>query len=148
MKPFKTIFLTFAVIFSFTACEFNNPTDGFNVEGNIANIQDYPSNKVIAFLPGNNFNFKVKISESKLSNNWFSLFLPYELKDKYCDAIATKTHILYDDEFESFLTISNTAFAILNSRIVRLSKAQLSRNIILRNIFVAPDTAYFFCFKV
>jgi len=106
MKPFKTIFLTLAVIFSFTAC-YKTPTEGFKVEGSIANIQDYPSNEVMVFLPGNNFNFKVKISESKLSNNWFSLFLPYELKDKYCDAIDTKKYIFFNPEFESYLTISN-----------------------------------------
>ena len=107
MKTFKTIFLSLAVIFSFTACEFNSPTEGFKVEGSIYSLKDYPSNEVMAFLSGVNFKFGTKISESKLENNYFSLFLPYELKDRYCDAIATKTQILYDDEFESYLTISN-----------------------------------------
>jgi len=107
MRAFKTIFLTFAVVFFFTACEFNSPTEGFKVEGSISGFKDYPSNEVMAFIPGNNFSFKVKISESKLNNNYFSMFLPYELKDKHCDAIAIKEFILYDDEFESYLTISN-----------------------------------------
>jgi len=105
MKTLKTIFFTLAVIFSFTAC-YEPPTEGFKVEGSIANFQDCPDNKVMAFLPGDNYDFKVKISESKLNNNYFSMFLPYELKDRYCDAIATK-YILYSYELESYLTVSN-----------------------------------------
>jgi len=107
MKTFKTIFLTLAVIFLFTAC-YNTPTKGFKVEGSIENIQDYPSNVVMAFVTNyGHYNFGAKISESKLNNNYFSMFLPYEMKDKYCDAISTNKYLLFESEFESYLTISN-----------------------------------------
>jgi len=90
----------------FCSCE-KIPTEGFKVEGSIANFQDYSSNKVMAFVGGDYPTIGTKISESKLNNNYFSMFLPYEIKDKYCDAVSTKKFILYDDEFESYLTISN-----------------------------------------
>jgi len=107
MNPFKTIFLMLAVIFSFTTC-MKNPTEGFKVEGSIANFQDCSHiDKVMAFAVGDNYDFKAKISESKFENNYFSMFLPYELKDKYCAAIADKKYILFDDRFESYLTVSN-----------------------------------------
>ena len=107
MKTFKTIFLTLAVIFLFTAC-YNTPTKGFKVEGSIENIQDYPSNVVMAFVTNyGHYNFGAKISESKLNNNYFSMFLPYELKDKYCAAVGTNKYILFDTRFESYITISN-----------------------------------------
>jgi len=107
MKTIKTIFLTFAIIFSFTAC-YKTPTEGFKVEGSIANFQDCPDNKVMAFVCGGYGKLGTKISESKLNNNYFSMFFPYELKDKYCSAIGTDKSILYvPDEFESYITISN-----------------------------------------
>ena len=107
MKPLKTIFLTLAVTFSFTACE-KNPTEGFKVEGSIENFQDCSSSSVKAFVTDDyKLDFVAKISESKLNNNYFSMFLPYELKDKYCSAIDIKRWILFDPNFESYLTISN-----------------------------------------
>jgi len=94
MKTSKTFFLSLAVIFSFTAC-YKTPTEGFKVEGSIANIQDCPSDRVMAIVPdGRNFN--AKISESKFENNYFSMFLPYELKDKYCNTITTDHDILLE----------------------------------------------------
>ena len=105
MKPSKTIFLTLVVIFSFTAC-FKTPTEGFKVEGSIANIQDCPSDRVMAIVP-DGYNFNTKISESKLNNNYFSLFLPYELKDKYCATIGAEKYILFDPRFDTSQTISN-----------------------------------------
>ena len=64
MKTFKTIFLTSAVVFFFIACE-KIPTEGFKVEGSIANFQDCPSNKVMAFVCSDYPAFGAKISESK-----------------------------------------------------------------------------------
>jgi len=89
------------------SCEFNSPTEGFKVEGSIANIQDYSDNSVMAFVCGDYPKIGTQISESKLNNNWFSMFLPYELKDKYCDAIANQKYVLFDTRFESNLIISN-----------------------------------------
>ena len=95
MKTFKTIFLALAITFSFAACEFKSPTEGFKVEGSIANFQDYSSNRIMAIVPdGRNFN--AKISESKFENNYFSMFLPYELKNNYCNIITTDNFILFD----------------------------------------------------
>jgi len=96
------VFLTF-----FCSCNnFNNPTEGFKVEGNIENPQDcshISGVEVYAYnLDNNEF---AKISESKYENNYFSLFLPYELKNKYCNAINKCG--LFDSKSESHLTISN-----------------------------------------
>ena len=107
MKTLKSIFLTLAIFFFFTACE-KIPTDGFKVEGSIANFQDCPSNKVMAFVPDHySRNYFAKVSENKLNNNYFSMFLPYEMKDKYCNAISDNKWILFYPQFEPYLTISN-----------------------------------------
>ena len=94
MKIFKTFFLILVVIFFFSAC-YKIPTEGFKVEGNIENIQDCSSNRVMAIVP-NGRNFNAKISESKFENNYFSMFLPHELKDMYCRTIATDHDILLE----------------------------------------------------
>ena len=106
MKTFKIFFLTLAVVFSFTACK-KTPTEGFKVEGSIENFQDCPDNKVMAFVCSAFPDIGTKISESKFENNYFSMFLPYELKDKYCAAIDIKQYISFNPEFESYFTISN-----------------------------------------
>jgi len=95
-----------AVVFSFTAC-MKNPTEGFKVEGSIANFQDCPDDRVMAFVCGDYPTVGTKISESKFENNYFSMFLPYELKDKYCDAIGNMKYIFFDSRFEDYVAISN-----------------------------------------
>ena len=114
MKTFKTILLTLAVVFSFTACE-KIPTEGFKVEGSIANFQDYQDNKVMVFVGGGYGNIGTKISESKFENNYFSMFLPYEIKDKYCNAISADKLALFNPEFEPYLTISNENVKVIDA---------------------------------
>ena len=103
---YKIKFIIFIALFTiFCSCNnFNSPKDGFKVEGNIENSQDCSQiNAVMAFVPDHN----AKISESKLQNNYFSLFLPYEMEDKYCSAIGNNKYNLFEAEFENNLTISD-----------------------------------------
>jgi len=105
MYKVKTIsIIVFLAIFC--SCNNFNTTDGIKIEGNIENSQDCLH---ISGIVVNAYNlddwYLTKISESKYENNYFSFFLPYELKKKYCNAI-NKWNI-FNSQFESYLTISN-----------------------------------------
>ena len=106
MLKIKVKYIIIFLIIFCSCNNFNNPTDGIKIEGNIENSQDCSH---ISGIRVNAYNYAdnylTKISESKYENNYFSLFLPYELKNKYCSAINEWG--LFDTKFESYLTISN-----------------------------------------
>ncbi|MDR0830547.1 MAG: hypothetical protein LBN95_10635 [Prevotellaceae bacterium] len=102
---YKKLFLLALVSICFYSC-FKNPTDGFKIAGSIENSEDCSHIVgVEAFAYNFQNNSAHKISESNYENNYFSFFLPNELKDKFCD-VPNKWH-LYDAKFEDKLTFSN-----------------------------------------
>jgi len=108
MRKIKIISFIILLVLFCSCNNFNNPTDGFKIEGQIENSEDcLYSNGVVVLL----YNPITKISESKYENNFFSLFLPYELSNKlqkkYCSAVGINEYRLYDSKFESYFTISN-----------------------------------------
>jgi len=108
MRKIKIITLIVFSALLYSCNTFNNPIDGVKIEGNIANPDDCSHIiGVKVFL----YNPMTTISESKLENNYFSLFLPYELtnklQNKYCSTVGNNEYGLFDSKFESYLTISN-----------------------------------------
>ena len=123
----KIKIIAFIVILAvFCSCDtFNNPTDGVKVEGNIANSEDCSHIiGVKAYL----YNPVTVISESNLENNYFSLFLPYELSNKlqkqYCSTVSVNEYQLFDSKFESYLTFSNK-----DAKIAVVEFSEINKNI-------------------